>query len=85
MCIIFPHFQAFGGVFGTFAHGFITNKYGRKWPIISLTVPLAISWLLIAFAQNAIYLYVGRFIHGFICTGIFVICQFYFVEISDDR
>lgn len=43
------------------------------------------SWLLILFAQNVYYLYVARLIHGIMSAGTFSLCQFYFVEISNDN
>lgn len=36
-------------------------------------------------ALNVYFIYVARFIQGFITAGIFSLTQFYFVEISNDR
>ncbi|KAG4076493.1 hypothetical protein HA402_014457 [Bradysia odoriphaga] len=72
-----------GALVGILGAGLIANKYGRKWPILLLTIPITVSWLLIWFAQNVNYLYVGRAIQGAVEGAIFSLCQFYFIEISD--
>lgn len=74
------------GIFtGSLLYGFIANKIGRKWSFISLTPIIIVSWALIAFAENVIYLLVARLIQGVFSGAIYSLCQFYFVEIADDR
>lgn len=41
--------------------------------------------MLIWFAQNMYYIYVAALIHGAINANIYTLCQFYFVEISNDN
>lgn len=43
------------------------------------------SWLLILFAQNPIYLYVARLLHGFCLGGILLTVPVYLTEISNDQ
>ncbi|KAG4076487.1 hypothetical protein HA402_014451 [Bradysia odoriphaga] len=74
---------AIGAMIGIPIAGLIANKFGRKWPILLLTIPITVSWLLIWFARNVYYLYVGRAIQGAVEGAIFSLCQFYFIEISD--
>lgn len=74
------------GIFvGSLSYGFIANKIGRKWSFISLTPLIIVSWALIAFAENSIYLLAARLIQGVFSGAIYSLCQFYFVEIADDR
>lgn len=44
-----------------------------------------ISWLLIYFATNEMYLYVSRFLCGFVGGAMFTIVPIYVIEISDTR
>lgn len=74
------------GIFtGSLLYGVIANKIGRKWSFISLTPIIIVSWALIAFAENVVYLLVARLIQGIFSGAIYSLCQFYFVEIADDR
>lgn len=66
-------------------HGIIANRFGRKWPLVMISIPIVVSWILIYYAQNIHYIYIARFIHGASTAGIFSLCQLYFVEISSDR
>lgn len=44
-----------------------------------------ISWLLIIFAQNVIYLYIARFLGGLAGGGVFVLIPCYVAEIAEDK
>lgn len=59
----------------------------NKWSSSNQSIWLffQLSWLLIAFAENVIYLYAARLIQGVFSGAIYSLCQFYFVEIADDR
>ena len=74
-----------GGVFGNIVFGFITNRFGRKWPLIIATIPIIVSWSLILYAKNIYYLYASRLLNGFIGGGQFVIIPLYLSDISIDR
>lgn len=34
--------QFLGGIFGNIIFGFITSKFGRKWPLIISTIPIIV-------------------------------------------
>lgn len=97
-----------GSMFGNVFFGFITKKFGRKKPLMSISIPMMVSfieneiqfncsvhencdwtfqtsWMLILFAQNPIYLYVARLLHGFCIGGILLMIPVYLTEISNDR
>lgn len=61
---------AISGLFGPVLFGLIANKFGRKAPLMALTVPITLSWLLIAFAQVC-YLHIVRLFQGIISVAIF--------------
>lgn len=65
-----------------FLTGFLSNKFGRKGTLISSSAPFIVGWVLIIYADNIIYIYVGRLITG-ICVGLIcVTTPPYLVEIS---
>lgn len=74
-----------GGLIGNFMYLFITNKFGRKMPIISLAFPKIACWLLVLFAQNVYYLYASRLLYGIVLGGAFVVVPLFIREISIDR
>ncbi|XP_055308413.1 facilitated trehalose transporter Tret1-like [Sitodiplosis mosellana] len=74
-----------GGLIGNIVFGFITNKFGRKIPLLFLTLPAIISWTLIWFAQNVYYLYAARLLNGFFGGGIYTIVPLFLSEIAVDR
>lgn len=74
---------AVGMMFSSIFVGTLAKKYGRKWPLVLLTVPSIISWALIYSAKNVYFLYVARMIQGFIAAGTFSFGQLYLIEISD--
>lgn len=49
-----------GGVIGNLISGLITEKFGRKIPLLLGAIPLTVAWLLILYAQNVYYLYAAR-------------------------
>lgn len=74
-----------GSIVGNIVFGYLTGKFGRKNPLIFLTIPTVISWLLIWFAQNVFHLYASRFLNGIVGGAIFVITPAYLSEIATDR
>lgn len=74
-----------GGLIGNFLFGFIAIRFGRKIPLLFLTIPIIVSWLLILFAQNVYYLYASRWLNGFAGGGIFVVVPAFLSEIASDR
>lgn len=72
-----------GALIGTILFGFLMKIFGRKWPLIGLSLPMIASWLLVLFAQDVNYLYVARFMHGFSAAGIIVIAPTFLIEIAN--
>lgn len=54
-----------GGVFGAFAQGFISNKWGRKWSIATGCTIVIISAALLTASINPAMFIVMRFLNGF--------------------
>ena len=72
--------------FGAFTAGPIAGilmpRYGKKWTMVLLSVPIFIGWLFIIFAYNVEMLYVGRFLTGF--SGAFsMLAPGYIAEICE--
>ncbi|XP_031622892.1 facilitated trehalose transporter Tret1-like [Contarinia nasturtii] len=74
-----------GGLIGNIFFGWITSKFGRKNPLVFMTIPTIISWLLILYGQNVFHLYASRILSGFVGGGIFVIVPAFLSEIAVDR
>lgn len=63
--------------------GFLMDRFGRKWSMISLSVPFLVGWCLVIWAQNFTMLLIGRLLIG-IAGGAFCIsAPQYSAEISD--
>lgn len=73
-----------GGFIGNIFFGCITNRYGRKLPLLSLAVPMTISWCLIIYATSPVYLYAARMLCGFAGSGAFIFLPLFVAEISAD-
>ncbi|XP_055302945.1 facilitated trehalose transporter Tret1-like [Sitodiplosis mosellana] len=73
-----------GGLIGNILFGYITNRFGRKIPLLFLAIPTVISWSLVLFAQNVYYLYASRFLNGIVGGGVFVITPLYLSDIASD-
>lgn len=73
-----------GGLVGNILFGIVTARYGRKRPLLFLTIPTTVSWLLILFAQNAFHLIVSRAINGIVGGGLFAIAPIFFSEVAND-
>lgn len=65
--------------------GTLANNYGRKWPLILMTIPSIVSWALIYSAKNVYFLYVARVLQGFVSAGTFSFGQLYLIEISSHK
>lgn len=76
---------AIGGLTGNMCFGYLSSKFGRKLPLLSLSIPMILSWILVYFAQDIRYFYVARLLHGFTCGGVMVLAPVFLQEISEDR
>ncbi|XP_047525558.1 facilitated trehalose transporter Tret1 isoform X1 [Pieris napi] len=73
-----------GAIFGPFVGGFAASKIGRKWGLISATIPLFIGWILVAVAKTMAYLFAGRIFWGVSVGMVFTISPMYCAEIATD-
>ncbi|KAG4073998.1 hypothetical protein HA402_014203 [Bradysia odoriphaga] len=74
-----------GGFVGTVLFGLLADVFGRKYILCFQGIPSILSWILIYFAENAIYLYISRFLAGLACGGSFVLVPLFVSEISENR
>lgn len=74
-----------GGALGSLAYAYITNHFGRKTLLLFNTIPVLVAWLLICFAQNVVYLYVGRFLGGFFGAPMLSMATILLSEIANDK
>ncbi|CAG9862028.1 unnamed protein product [Phyllotreta striolata] len=72
-----------GAVFGPFLFGYLADSIGRKLTLIGIGIPVAISYLLMAFIKNVYAFYFSRFITGLGTGGLFTVMPMYIGEIAD--
>jgi len=58
-----------GAIFGGFAAAYLGSQFGRRKALIMMAVPDTLGWILIAAAQNAPMMLIGRFLNGFSASG----------------
>ena len=58
-----------GAIFGGFAAAYLGSQFGRRKALIMMAVPDTFGWILIAAAQNAPMMLIGRFLNGFSASG----------------
>ncbi|KAG5871040.1 hypothetical protein JTB14_021187 [Gonioctena quinquepunctata] len=72
-------------IFGTVVTAMAMKVIGRRTCILILSIPIFLSWLLIAIADSKIYLYFGRFIGGFVDGALFTVAPPYLSELADNE
>lgn len=72
-----------GSIIGDVTAGFTLNTFGRKKMIWFSSLPLTVSWILIAVANAPAYLFVARILAGIIDGFLFTAIPPYLAEISD--
>ncbi|KAK3913027.1 Facilitated trehalose transporter Tret1, partial [Frankliniella fusca] len=73
-----------GAAIGPIPAGFLADKFGRKPTLLGDSVLLLLSWVLIAAAGSASWLYAARFIAGVATGCIFAVLPMYIGEIATD-
>lgn len=73
-----------GGLTGALTYGYLCNKFGRHLTIKTIVIPQLISFLLIAYATNALEIVLSRTFAGFSGGAIFVTLPLFISEISED-
>ncbi|XP_059045500.1 facilitated trehalose transporter Tret1 [Achroia grisella] len=74
-----------GAIIGPFIGGLAGSKIGRKWGLISSSIPFFIGWILIAIAKNVGMLYAGRIFWGISVGMLFTLTPMYCAEIATDE
>lgn len=77
-------FLCLSGTITTVLLSVIPDRFSRKRFGYMLTLPSMISWLLIIFASEYLYIYVSRILSGIAGAGAFFIIPNYVSEISSD-
>jgi MFS family permease len=78
-------FLCVGGLSGTVIFGWLSNMLSRKFLLLLLAVPEAISWLLIIVSTDAGHFFASRFFSGMGGGGLFILIPIFVNEISVDR
>ena len=74
-----------GALCGSYAAGWMVEKYGRKSTIIYSAPPYVIGWLLLTAAEDFVVLYIGRIVTGF-AGGMTTLCvPLYIAEVSSKQ
>ncbi|KAI5635707.1 sugar transporter domain-containing protein [Phthorimaea operculella] len=71
-----------GAMCGPFIGSPIATKLGRKWALVTTSVPLAAGFILVTAANSVAYLYAGRIFMGIAVGMIFTVAPMYCVEIA---
>ncbi|XP_072933858.1 facilitated trehalose transporter Tret1 [Epargyreus clarus] len=74
-----------GAIFGPFIGGLAASKIGRKWGLMSSSIPLFLGWIMTIIATNMGYLFAGRILWGVAVGMIFTISPMYCAEIATDE
>ncbi|KAL0810064.1 hypothetical protein ABMA28_010882 [Loxostege sticticalis] len=56
--------------FGCIGAGIFSDKYGRRFTHLIVSIPFVMGWIVLAFASNVLILLIGRILTG-LCTGVF--------------
>ncbi|VVC96024.1 unnamed protein product [Leptidea sinapis] len=73
-----------GAIFGPFVGGLAASTIGRKWGLLSSTIPLFAGWVLIAIGTSMGLLIAGRILWGVSVGMVFTISPMYCAEIATD-
>lgn len=63
--------------------GYLMQKFGRKWTMLSLVVPFVVGWALLIWAQNVAMMISGRFLIGLAGGAFCISAPLYSAEISE--
>lgn len=74
-----------GGIIGPLITGISTDKIGRKKTMLVFSIPLACSYLMLAFVHDVYYFYVARLVKGIGMSSAFSVLPLYVGEISENH
>ncbi|CAH1404637.1 unnamed protein product [Nezara viridula] len=75
---------AMGAFLGSIPAGSMVDFFGRKWVIMSISVPIMISWILVYCATTVNMICIARFIAGIAVGAVYATVPVYLVEIAED-
>ncbi|XP_064541794.1 facilitated trehalose transporter Tret1-like [Drosophila montana] len=74
-----------GALVGNALTGLLLPRIGSRLCLLLVAIPHAGLWLLVYFAEGAEYLFIGRFLAGISCGGMYVSHPIFLSEISDAK
>nr|AEE61928.1 unknown [Dendroctonus ponderosae] len=74
-----------GAALGPFIFGYLADRIGRKYTLLAISVPFAISSIITAFSNKVVEILVARLITGVGIGGAFTVLPIYVGEMSLDE
>ncbi|GAB0086684.1 hypothetical protein DMENIID0001_007910 [Sergentomyia squamirostris] len=71
-------------IIGSVVFGWLVDRIGRKYALYIGAIPNIVTWLLIPFANNVIYLYISRAFSGIAAGAMFVTVPLFVAEIAEN-
>lgn len=75
----------FGYLIGGPISSILVDVIGRKCVLLLISIPQISAWLLIAFSNTIVLLYIARFLTGIAEGALFTVLPMYLCEIADPR
>ena len=72
-----------GAIFGYLLYPLFIDRIGRKYTLLIFSIPQILSWTMIYFAKNVIFLYLARIIGGIGYGAAYAVQIIYTAEIAD--
>lgn len=75
--------MSLGAMLGPIPWALISDKIGRKPTLLLLSIPLFVSFIVLAFAKVLLLYYIARFMAGLAMGGSFTVIPMYIAEIAE--
>ncbi|XP_055295153.1 uncharacterized protein LOC129564928 [Sitodiplosis mosellana] len=75
----------FGAIISTLFYSLVIDRFSRRVHLISIAIPLLLSWVILLLATNVYHLYAARFIGGFSGGGALIVIPIFITEIAEDE